>query len=64
MDASGRSGSNSQPDRCEWKEQPADLTAIDNPMGLMTAPNFYTAMLFLTRGRWELAAGEGGSCAE
>jgi hypothetical protein len=46
MDASSRSGSNSQRDGCEWKEQPSDLTAIDNPMGLVTAPNFYTAMLF------------------
>jgi hypothetical protein len=46
MDASSRSGSNSQRDGCEWKEQPSDLTAIDNPMGLVTAPNFYTTMLF------------------
>jgi hypothetical protein len=29
--------------RCEWKEKPADLTAIDNPMGLATVPNFCTA---------------------
>jgi hypothetical protein len=46
MDASSRSGSNSPRDGCEWKEQPSDLTAIDNPMGLVTAPNFYTTMLF------------------
>ena len=50
MDASSRSGSNSQRDRCEWTEQPADLTATDNPMDLVAAPNFYTAMLFLTKG--------------
>jgi hypothetical protein len=32
--------------RCEWKEKPADLTAIDNPMGLATVPNFCTAKPF------------------
>jgi hypothetical protein len=26
--------------RCEWKEQPANLAAVDNPMGLSTVPNF------------------------
>lgn len=29
--------------RCEWKAKPADFTAIDNPMGLATVPNFCTA---------------------
>jgi hypothetical protein len=29
--------------RCEWKEKPTDLSAIDNPMGLATVPNFCTA---------------------
>ena len=28
--------------RCVWKEKPADLAAIDNPMGLPTVPNFCT----------------------
>ncbi len=32
--------------RCEWKEKPADLNAIDNPMGLSTVPNFCTAKPF------------------
>jgi hypothetical protein len=32
--------------RCEWKEKPADLNAIDNPMGLATVPNFCTAKPF------------------
>jgi hypothetical protein len=26
--------------RCQWKNKPADLTAIDNPMGLATVPNY------------------------
>jgi hypothetical protein len=29
--------------RCEWKEKPADLMPIDNPMGLATVPNYCTA---------------------
>lgn len=29
--------------RCEWKEKPADLAAIDNPMGLPTVPNYCSA---------------------
>jgi hypothetical protein len=29
--------------RCEWKEKPADLAAIDNPMGLATVPNYCSA---------------------
>jgi hypothetical protein len=29
--------------RCEWKEKPTDFTAIDNPMGLSTVPNYCTA---------------------
>jgi hypothetical protein len=32
--------------RCEWKEKPTDLNAIDNPMGLTTVPNFCTAKPF------------------
>jgi hypothetical protein len=32
--------------RCEWKEKPSDLSAIDNPMGLATVPNYCTAKLF------------------
>ncbi len=32
--------------RCEWKNQPADLTAIDNPMGLATVPNSCAARPF------------------
>lgn len=32
--------------RCQWKEKPADLTAIDNPMGLATVPNFCAAKPF------------------
>ena len=32
--------------RCEWKEKPADLTAIDNPMGLTTVPNYCVAKPF------------------
>jgi hypothetical protein len=30
--------------RCQWKNKPADLTAIDNPMGLATVPNHCTAL--------------------
>jgi len=29
--------------RCEWKEKPSDLTAIDNPMGLPSVPNYCSA---------------------
>ncbi|HTT23998.1 MAG TPA: hypothetical protein VMG82_34050 [Candidatus Sulfotelmatobacter sp.] len=29
--------------RCEWKEKPADLAVIDNPMSLSTVPNFCSA---------------------
>jgi hypothetical protein len=29
--------------RCEWKQKPPDLAAIDNPMGLSTVPNFCSA---------------------
>jgi len=29
--------------RCEWKEKPADLAAIDNPMALATVPNYCSA---------------------
>ena len=29
--------------RCQWKEKPADLKVIDNPMGLPTVPNYCTA---------------------
>ena len=32
--------------RCEWKEKPADLTAIDNPAGLTTVPNYCSAKPF------------------
>ena len=32
--------------RCEWKEKPTDLAAIDNPAGLATVPNFCTAKPF------------------
>jgi len=32
--------------RCEWKEKPADLTAIDNPMTLPSVPNFCSAKPF------------------
>ena len=32
--------------RCQWKEKPADLTVIDNPMGLATVPNFCSAKPF------------------
>ncbi|HXJ93852.1 MAG TPA: hypothetical protein VMT20_13460 [Terriglobia bacterium] len=29
--------------RCLWKDKPADLSAIDNPAGLATVPNYCTA---------------------
>lgn len=32
--------------RCEWKEKPADLAAVDNPMSLATVPNFCSAKPF------------------
>jgi hypothetical protein len=32
--------------RCHWKNQPADLSAIDNPMGLSTVPNYCSARPF------------------
>jgi hypothetical protein len=32
--------------RCQWKEKPTDLTAIDNPMSLASVPNFCTAKPF------------------
>jgi len=32
--------------RCEWKEKPADLTAIDNPASLTTVPNYCSAKPF------------------
>ena len=32
--------------RCEWKEKPADLNVIDNPMGLATVPNYCSAKPF------------------
>lgn len=32
--------------RCQWKEKPADLSAVDNPAGLATVPNFCTAKPF------------------
>jgi hypothetical protein len=32
--------------RCEWKEKPVDLTAIDNPAGLPTVPNYCSAKPF------------------
>jgi hypothetical protein len=32
--------------RCEWKEKPADLAVIDNPMGLASVPNFCTVKPF------------------
>lgn len=32
--------------RCEWKEQPADLSVLDNPMKLSTVPNFCSAKPF------------------
>jgi hypothetical protein len=32
--------------RCTWKEKPADLTVIDNPMGLASVSNFCSAKIF------------------
>jgi hypothetical protein len=32
--------------RCEWKEKPADLSVVENPMGLTTVPNFCSAKPF------------------
>ncbi|GAC1355534.1 MAG: hypothetical protein NVSMB3_00810 [Acidobacteriaceae bacterium] len=32
--------------RCQWKQKPADLAAIDNPMNLPTVPNFCSAKPF------------------
>jgi hypothetical protein len=32
--------------RCEWKDKPADLTLIDNPMGLAEVPNFCSSKPF------------------
>lgn len=32
--------------RCQWKQQPADMKLIDNPMGLASVPNFCTAKPF------------------
>jgi hypothetical protein len=32
--------------RCEWKEKPADLNVIDNPMAQATVPNFCSAKPF------------------
>jgi hypothetical protein len=32
--------------RCRWKSPPSDLTAIDNPAGLATVPNFCSARPF------------------
>jgi hypothetical protein len=32
--------------RCEWKEKPAALTVIDNPMSLPTVPNYCSAKPF------------------
>jgi hypothetical protein len=32
--------------RCQWKEKPADLKVVDNPMGLASVPNFCVAKLF------------------
>lgn len=29
--------------RCRWHDQPADMTAVDNPAGLSTVPNYCTA---------------------
>lgn len=29
--------------RCEWKQKPADLSVIENPLGLAEVPNFCTA---------------------
>jgi hypothetical protein len=32
--------------RCSWKNRPADLNVIDNPMGLATVPNYCSAKPF------------------
>jgi hypothetical protein len=32
--------------RCEWKDKPADLAVIDNPMGLTEVPNFCSSKPF------------------
>ena len=32
--------------RCEWKDKPADLAVIDNPMGLAEVPNFCSSKPF------------------
>jgi len=32
--------------RCEWQDKPPDLSAIDNPMGLATVPNYCSAKPF------------------
>lgn len=32
--------------RCEWKEKPADLAPIDNPMSLATVPNYCASKPF------------------
>jgi hypothetical protein len=32
--------------RCEWKDKPADLALIDNPMGLAEVPNFCSSKPF------------------
>lgn len=32
--------------RCEWREKPADLAAVDNPMSLATVPNFCASKPF------------------
>jgi hypothetical protein len=32
--------------RCEWKEKPADLTVIDNPMALPAVPNYCSVKPF------------------
>jgi hypothetical protein len=31
--------------RCQWNQKPADLSVVDNPMGLATVPNFCVAKL-------------------
>jgi hypothetical protein len=32
--------------RCQWKEKPANLAEVDNPMNLAKVPNFCTAKIF------------------
>jgi hypothetical protein len=32
--------------RCQWKEKPANLAEVDNPMNLATVPNFCAAKIF------------------